>query len=480
MMVREALARLADGDTDVRLAPGAAGYDSRVASLFNTLAHELRSASDADAAPRRAGPAIDRADALGGGDGLFCVAILGIEHFLQLRQQIGGAMARRTLKLLQDRITDLVPQAALGRVGRATIEFAIPAADEDDAAEILSRVQDSLEQPVDLEGRHLELATVIGYACGRRDGTGELALYERAEVALDRASAAHLRLAAFGPADEVDTGERLALIHDLGAALSRGEFFLCYQPKLSCRDDKIASIEALIRWRHPERGLIAPDAFIPLAENTGTIRSITRWVIQQSIADQRLLNAAGFPLEVSVNISGRLLADAGFARWALDEIGDAEGTIGFELTETLVIEDQTRAIEHLKMFSDAGIRIAIDDYGSGLSSLAYLKELPARELKVDKLFISGLASSQRDPLLVRSTIDLAHALDMQVTAEGVDSPATLALLRMMGCDQVQGFLIAKPLPIDELQQFLVEHGGRNAAEGATANVFGNTSFWRRA
>ena len=175
---------------------------------------------------------------------------------------------------------------------------------------------------------------------------------------------------------------------------------------------------------------------------------------QGSVADQARLARAGHDLLVYVNISGVLLPDADFATRALATLKRARGRIGFEVTETAVIQDPDGALANLRRFSEAGIRIAIDDYGSGLSSLSYLKQLPASELKIDRMFVSGLIDSHRDPLLVRSSIDLAHALDMEVTAEGVDDPLALSLLRVMGCDLIQGYLISPPLGVDAFERFL--------------------------
>ena len=244
------------------------------------------------------------------------------------------------------------------------------------------------------------------------------------------------------------------LADDLDAAIVRGEFFLEHQPKLRARTGKIEGVETLIRWTHPERGLIGPNDFIGIAEECGEIRRITEWVIRQTIIEQRALAHCGHLISCTVNISAFLLADRDFANWALDTIRSAVGPIGLEITETAMIADPAGALRNLHLFADAGIRIAIDDYGAGLSSLAYLKQLPAHELKIDRMFVSGLSTSHRDPLLVRSTIDLAHALDMEVTAEGVDTPSAQALLRVMGCDLMQGFLIAKPMPIGELRTWL--------------------------
>lgn len=246
----------------------------------------------------------------------------------------------------------------------------------------------------------------------------------------------------------------LGLAADLASAVAKNQLFLVHQPKMHTRSGAVAAVETLVRWQHPTRGLIGPNDFIALAEEHGLIRTITEWVVQQAIVEQRNLAACGHTLAFNVNISAHILADRSFAEWLVGVARDASGPIGLEITETAMIADPEGALRNLHLFADAGMKIAIDDYGAGLSSLAYLKQLPANELKIDRMFVSGLSSSHRDPLLVRSTIDLAHALDMEITAEGVDSPAALALLRVMGCDLAQGFLIAMPMSIADLRAFL--------------------------
>src|SRR5206468_3433360 len=188
----------------------------------------------------------------------------------------------------------------------------------------------------------------------------------------------------------------------------------------------------------------------------GEMRRLTELVIRQTIVEQASLAACGHSMTFNVNISARVLPDRDFAEWALATVSAASGPIGFEITETAMIADPEGALRNLHLFADAGIKIAIDDYGAGLSSLAYLKQLPAHELKIDRMFVSGLIDSHRDPLLVRSSIDLAHALDMEVTAEGVDDPMVLSLLRVMGCDLIQGYLISPPMAIEALELFLAD------------------------
>jgi EAL domain-containing protein (putative c-di-GMP-specific phosphodiesterase class I) len=272
---------------------------------------------------------------------------------------------------------------------------------------------------------------------------------------------------------------RRRLIHDLPAALQSGEIYLVYQPKLRLRTGTIEGVEALLRWQHRTLGAISRKSLIPLAEERGRIRELTIWVLRQSLKDQARLAASGHEVGVHVNVSASLLSDADFVRDVCALVGPGAGPIGLEITETALIENSPVALANLHRMIRHGVAISIDDYGSGLSSLAYLKELPAAELKIDKMFVSGMTLSHRDPLIVRSTIDLAHALGLSVVAEGVESMAALALLKVMGCDFAQGFLISPPLPIDELTAFLQGDAHQALLSAASASLSPPTEFWTR-
>ena len=267
------------------------------------------------------------------------------------------------------------------------------------------------------------------------------------------------------------------LLADLPAALASGSIFLAYQPKLRLRTGAIDAVEALVRWAHSELGPIDREVLIPLIEANGHIRELTLWVLRQALADQRRLAGRGRPLSIYINISAGLLIDGAFVREVCQLIDPRRGRIGFEITETILIENSTLALANLMQLSSHGIAISIDDYGSGMSSLAYVRDLPAQELKIDKMFISGMTTSHRDPLIVRSTIDLAHALDLEVVAEGVESPAALALLRVMGCDFAQGFLISPALAIDKLEAFLEAYVPNLGLGGVTMTP--PPTFWLR-
>ena len=308
-------------------------------------------------------------------------------------------------------------------------------------------------------------------------GSDEIDAFERAEQALADAKLRGHGLLTRNNA--VRPQARVDLAGDLALAVPRGELFVVYQPKVHLRRRSIFSAEALIRWCHPVLGLVMPDAFIGLADETGEMRAITLWTLRKVIADQQCLAKSGHQLRIFINISGGLLTDRIFIDAACALIADSKAAIGFEITETAVIRDPDMAIANLECCAEMGITLAIDDYGSGLSSLSYLKRLPATELKIDKMFITQLTSSHRDPLIVRSTIDLAHALDMEVTAEGVETPAALALLTVMGCEMVQGYLITPPLELPAFDTYLHDYHFEALQTSVTPTVHRPASFWKQ-
>lgn len=448
--ITEALEQLLGGDASVRL-PGSGNDDvGRLSAAFNAVAANLESLRRGPLMPR-AGLLRESALQIPGEEPAY-VAVIGIDGFSRLRQQIGSEIAEGILQAFAARVLSHLPTAQLGRIGRTNLEFAFRAPGTAEAQVLLEALQSACERRVEFGGQSFDLAVAIGFAdCAT---CGDAAI-ECAARGLSEAQCGVQKVIAFRESDRDAAAARLKLLGDLRQAIDRNELTLAYQPKMRTRTDSVDVVEALLRWTHPERGVVPPDDFIGLAEETGLIEDLTRWVLKRAIADQARLSEAGHELAVHINLSGRLVADSDFTAWLVDNVTrEAVGVIGLEITETAVIDDTQIALANLKVFAGAGLKIAIDDYGSGLSSLAYLKQLPAHELKIDRMFISGLTSSHRDPLLVRSTIDLAHALGMEVTAEGVDNPITLALLRMMGCDLIQGYLISPPLDLSALQAFL--------------------------
>ena len=382
------------------------------------------------------------------------LAAVGVDRFAHMRGAIGYALAGSLLRTLGGRLARLVPNAPMGQLSNDTLGVAFLAEDEADAHKRARALVSNLEQPLLLDDQELDVAVTIGLAQPRAKGESPGEMIERASIALDQARTATQKVGMFDKAAYGDPARNLSLMGEMRRALETGDIFLAHQPKYNYRTGRIDSAECLVRWKHPTRGVISPDLFVPMAEETGHVRALTDWALQCAVRDQKKLAKAGWPLTLSVNISARLLSDAEFARHAIDIVKQAPHQFCFEITETAVIDNPKLALEHVELFAQNGIRIAIDDYGSGLSSLAYLKQLPAHELKIDKMFIETLTANRRDALLVRSTIDLAHGLGLEVTAEGVETPAAFALLAAMRCDLAQGYLVARPATIEELISIL--------------------------
>lgn len=407
------------------------------------------------------------------------VALVRLGNHALLRRHLGRARARRLVADLSLWVEHLLPGSRVAVGGADLLEIAFEDEARDAVDRALAKLDGLFTDAVEIDGESHDVELLFGAAVSDGPPADEVGMIERAEQAL--AQAGPDRKAVVVDVNEPALGvDRIALAHDLSRAVERGELFLQYQPKIHLRRNAVTGAEALIRWRHPTRGLVLPGDFIPLAEETRAIGALTLWTIGQALADQEALAAAGHPMRVFVNISGVLLGDVEFARRARALVRGGADRIGFEVTETSVIRDPEAAITNLQAFADLGVEIAIDDYGAGLSSLAYLKRLPASELKIDKLFVTQLTNSNRDPLIVRSTIDLAHALDMAVVAEGVEEQAALALLGVMGCDMAQGYLISRPVGLAALIAWLDAGDHAHMLEDSRATFGQLAATWKRA
>ena len=401
-----------------------------------------------------------------------------IVNFAMLRRHLGRPRADALVLDVAERIAKLLPDVRILTAGRALIEISFEREAPEAGAADIDRLRKILARPFDLDGEQYQLRMQFGVAAAPIEDCDDVRLTEAAESALDQARSENkVVMLDLSRADLAF--DRLTLMRELPRAIANGEMFLQYQPKVHVRRQEIASAEALVRWQHPKRGLILPGDFISVAEEAGEIGALTMWTLHQVIADQKQLAAEGHDITLFLNISGMLLADADFVKEACAIVAAGDAKLGFEITETAVIRDPDIAIQHLQTFADIGVKLAIDDYGAGLSSLAYLKRLPANELKIDKMFVMQLTSSNRDPLIVRSTIDLAHALEMEVTAEGVETPSALALLSVMGCDMVQGYLLSRPLGFDAFRKYLADEAHLASASNVQSFIRPE-SFWKRA
>jgi len=391
------------------------------------------------------------------------VVLLGVDRFAVVRNAIGYESMGQLLSALGSRLAAASGGMRAARVSAGIVGIILHAADEADALARAVALCAVADQPVRLTGATIDASLTAGIAKGGPEIGGVDSIVDRAAIALDQARDANRKAAHFDAVAYGDPVGNLSLISDLMGALESDQVWMAYQPKFDLRANAITGVEALMRWNHPRRGFVSPDLFITMAEETGHIRTLTEWGLRRAIADQKALAAAGHVLTMSVNISGRLLTDESFADHALAEVARSGADMIFEITETAVIDNPTMALGIIDRFAAAGIAVSIDDYGSGLSSLSYLKQIRADELKIDKAFILTLDESARDALLVKSTIDLAHSLGLKVTAEGVETATALALLRGMGCDTAQGYYIAKGLPLAGLIERLREPGVEEAA-----------------
>lgn len=381
---------------------------------------------------------------------------VGVDRFVTLRNAIGHAHSNRLMAALAKRLQQ---------------EFRIPAHDlstsilggvalmQDEGALLAilgAERRDGFQMSVEVEGQSIDVSLRIGAVLSEGLGdTGE-AMVGKAMRALYHARERNHRYVVFDAAVIADPKLQLALVSDIGRGIARGDFSLVYQAKADAKDGRVVGAEALLRWSHPVHGAIPPDRFVPTAEKTGAIVELTRWALLRAIEDQAFLRAAGEEIVISVNVSARALTDWAFCTEAIQRIKQSRASLCLEITETAIIEDPPAAIAAIAKFREAGVRISIDDYGAGLSSLGYLKQIEADELKLDKGLISELRTSARDRLILKSTIELAHGLGMSVVSEGVEDEATRALVADMGCDCVQGYLVSRPLPSAEFARLCVE------------------------
>jgi diguanylate cyclase (GGDEF)-like protein len=388
------------------------------------------------------------------------VLLMDLDHFKYvndaLGHPIGDLLLRETASRLQAIGADEVDIVA--RLGGDEFAVLLPGRDVAEARRFADAIQHSLELPATLQGHVVDVRASIGIAVFPEHGGEGPTLLRRADIAMYAAKRDNCGVAVWDQNEDQQSSDRLSLLSDLRKAVDNEELTLAYQPKVALRGGGgELYVEALVRWRHPTRGLVAPIEFIPFAEQTGYIRAITHWVLAHAVAQCAAWRFDGLPMNVSINLSARDLMDSTlpdrFAALLRRHRCDAQW-IALEITESAVLDDPAHAIRNLERLHALGCKLAIDDYGTGYSSLSYLRRLPVHELKIDKSFVIAMATDQSDALIVRSTIDLAHSMGLSVVAEGVEDDATLERLRSMGCDVVQGYLLSRPLGVAEIAAWM--------------------------
>ena len=402
------------------------------------------------------------------------VLLIDLDRFKEINDTLGHQAGDELLQKIGPRILDAVPHGtAVARFGGD--EFAVVLEDVRDAAhaaDAAGRIVEALEQPFQIDDLRLDVEASIGIAMFPEHGQDNDTLVQRADIAMYVAKGYHRPVELYDPNQDHHSLHRLSILTELRAALLGGAVEVHYQPKLDLHTNEVRSVEALLRWTHDEYGIIPPSDFVPLAEHTGLIRALTMHVLREAVCQAKLWLGQGIELAIAVNLSARNLHDTQLPtdiRKLLERHEVPARLLQLEITESSIMTEPGRARRVLQSLHGMGIHIAIDDFGTGYSSLAYLQQLPVSEIKIDRSFVTGMLENAANTVIVRSTIDLARNLGLHLTAEGVESADTLEHLRAAGCDSVQGFLISRPLPARELEDWLAARDDR-AVQRATSNL----------
>lgn len=390
-----------------------------------------------------------------------------LDHFKEINDTLGHPVGDAVLQQAAERMRHVVRDSdTVARLGGDEFAFLLPTANDAQARRIAIKLLRAFEAPFVVDGHSLTVGASIGISVFPQHGADGSTLLRRADVAMYEAKRGHRGQALYEREYDLHSARQLAFRNELRTAIAGNQLLLCFQPVLDLASNEVSGVEALVRWRHPRRGVLYPDDFIPLAERTGLIRDLTLWVISSAVEHCHAWSSLGLELRVAVNLSAHNLHDAELPR-IVDRILAGDGRerssapvkLRFEITETAVMPGPSQAFEVLNRLSAQGVRISIDDFGTGYSSLAYLKRLPVDELKIDRSFVTSMVHDSDDAVIVRSTIDLAHNIGLRVVAEGVEDEATRELLAAMHCDAVQGYHIGRPMEARELVTWLRERQG---------------------
>jgi diguanylate cyclase (GGDEF)-like protein len=384
----------------------------------------------------------------------FALLFMDLDRFKDVNNTLGHHIGDQLLQQVASRIEKITPNAdVMARLGGDEFAILLLNTDAHGALVKARQIQDALESPVTINNMEIDIHSSIGIALYPDHGKDAEVLFRHAEVAMYNAKQHNMAFTTYTADLDSYNLRRLALVGELRSAIENQQMILHYQPKIDLASNQTVGVEALLRWIHPQHGLIPPGEFIPLAEQSDVIRQLTYWVIDEALLQCHAWRQMGYTLNVAVNLSARNLHDPGLpakiagllAKWAVPA-----AYITLEITENAIMLDPERALKILMRLHNLGVKISIDDFGTGYSSLVYLKKLPVSQIKVDRSFVIDMNHDDDDAVIVRSTIDLGHHMDCQVVAEGVEDKETLEQLRALGCDHVQGYYLSRPLPADDI------------------------------
>lgn len=387
--------------------------------------------------------------------------LLDLDRFKEVNDTLGHDFGDELLQQIGARLRSIMFDSdVVARIGGDEFGILAKIATAGCIQRVLEKISLALDAPIMIDGLPIVVEASVGVALSPQHGVHATRLLQRADVAMYHAKSTGCIHAVYDPVFDPHSPERLALLGELRRALDDGELLLHYQPKVELKTGRVVGAEALVRWQHPKRGMIPPDRFILIAERTGLIKPLTNWVLDSALRQCVEWRRDGGPPCVAVNLSARSLYDPNLPQ-KIEEIlmrcAIPADALVLEITESAVIVDPTRAIESLQRLACMGVRISIDDFGTGYTSLGAIRTLPAHEIKIDKLFVLGMAGGKSDEVIAQVILDLGRNLGFKVVAEGVEKEAVARRLATLGCDYAQGYLISKPLPGEQFAVWYAEY-----------------------
>jgi len=388
----------------------------------------------------------------------FAVLLLDLDRFKEVNDTLGHAVGDILLAQLGPRLQNaLRKNDTIARMGGDEFLILLPQVNQDTVTTISNKILEALTKPIIVNEYVLDITASIGCAIYPHHGTDVKSLIKQADVAMYHAKRNQLSLSVYNKNFDAHSIEKLGLVGELRQAISNKELELVYQPKINLLSGEYIGVEALTRWHHAERGEIPPSEFILLAEQTGLINQITRWVLETAVNQCKSWHKLGLTLSTSINLSAKDLHDPSLPELLKELLAENPACaqyITLELTESAIMTDVRSSLKILNILNDMGIKLSIDDFGTGYSSLEYLARLPVTELKIDQSFVAKMVSSQNERVIVRSTIELAHNLGLHVVAEGVEEAETINMLKALQCDVAQGFYINRPASSSEIPKLV--------------------------
>ncbi len=382
--------------------------------------------------------------------------VMDLDRFKDINDTLGHQYGDKVLQQVSTRMRAALRESdTIARLGGDEFAILLPNTGLDQAKAIANKLLRIVEEPFVIGEQVLHVGSSIGITLYPQHGEDEVALLQRADVAMYVAKRGHHGSAVYDPTVDQHSLRNLALLGELRGAIERDQLLLHYQPKINLKTGKVYGVESLVRWQHPRHGLMHPDEFVPLAEQTGLIAPLSQWALKEGLKTS-CEYFSGLGLDVAVNLSVRNLQDLRFpdkVAQMIEDNGVDPAQLQLEITETAIMADPGRALDVLNRLSAMGVKLSIDDFGTGYSSLAHLKQMPVDELKIDKSFVTGMLEDESDAMIVRSVIDLAHNIGISVVAEGVETEAIYNRLKEMGCDAVQGYYMSKPVSAEDLVEW---------------------------